>query len=230
MRRFPTDGITDDSLGVNDALGFPIFQTPVQFSVGRPVRWADPAHITVTSVAFNYPQDAQNSPPFTQPLTVQEANLLVAAAHAWEIVSNVHFQYVPDTPTLSNAPDIRVGLAALSQNLNPSRMTFQGGSSILGSTSTYWDGNNRYIPGTTLAVEDPASRPVVSLPNGDLQYIGTSATMFQDFMHEMGHALGLQHNSDPTSIMNPVIGASNRLPNLADIIAIQSLYGPPQVV
>ena len=147
-------------------------------------------------------------------------------------MANVHFDYVPDSPTLHDAPDIRVGLADLNQNLHHSPMTFIGGTTTnSGLTTTYWDSHNHYIPGTTVTVEDPTEHPVVALPNGDFQYVGTTATMFQDFIHEMGHALGLLHNnSDPTSIMNPLLSASNPLPDHADIVAIQSLYGAPHTV
>lgn len=43
-------------------------------------------------------------------------------------------------------------------------------------------------------------------------------------LHEIGHALGLDHIEDPNSIMNPFLGKLRNLQSL-DIAAIQSLYG-----
>ena len=47
--------------------------------------------------------------------------------------------------------------------------------------------------------------------------------------HELGHALGLDHNpADPDAVMNPTAGpANNAGPDQSDIQAIQSLYGAP---
>ena len=53
-------------------------------------------------------------------------------------------------------------------------------------------------------------------------------TMLQAFLHELGHALGLDHNpDDPFSIMNPTMTSANPVPDAQDVAAIQSLYGAP---
>jgi hypothetical protein len=44
-------------------------------------------------------------------------------------------------------------------------------------------------------------------------------------IHEFGHSLGLGHNLDPTSVMNPVAGGLTELSE-DDVAAIQAKYGP----
>lgn len=59
-----------------------------------------------------------------------------------------------------------------------------------------------------------------------MQYQGGTGTVFQDFVHELGHVLGLLHNTgDTNSVMYPVTSGKNILPDASDIATIQSLYG-----
>jgi predicted Zn-dependent protease len=136
------------------------------------------------------------------------------AASAWSAVSGIQFQLVPDSPSV----DIRVGFRLL----HP----MQGGD--IGTTFWSWSGPY-FLPGTFLTVEDPSETPLVPLASGDFQYSGYSSALQQVVEHEFGHALGLAHNSDdPNAVMYPTTGPSNNSgPDLSDIQAIQSLYGPP---
>jgi Matrixin len=98
----------------------------------------------------------------------------------------------------------------------------------VGSTHWSWSGSN-FLPGTVLGVEDPHETPLVALANGDFQYWSYSTDLQQVFEHELGHALGLDHNpADPNAVMYPIEGPSNNSgPDASDIQAIQSLYGAP---
>lgn len=198
--------------------------TPVSTSDGKPLSWGastnGPTHITISLAQSNYSSDSGNGfPPFSNPIPTQFIPLVAAAAHVWEIAANVKFDGITDTPDTVGAADIRVGLA----DLSPKTMQF------IGKTHTHWDTTtNHYLPDNLVTIEDPTETPVTALDDGDYQYDGFTTTVLQDLIHEFGHALGLAHNpDDPTSVMNPVIGKSNPLPDNQDIAAIQSLYGKP---
>jgi hypothetical protein len=141
-----------------------------------------------------------------------------SAAEVWESLANVHFNFVIDTPAGAGEPDIRVGTADLRQSLHPNTMGF------IGYTEYHWR-NDVFQPDTVVTV---SSQPTTQLANGDLVYAGFTSTMFQDFLHEIGHALGLGHNvPDRSAIMNPLLSATNRVPDAQDIAGIRALYGAP---
>ena len=140
--------------------------------------------------------------------------VMESAAAAWSAVSGLQFQLVPDSASV----DIRVGFERLS--------SAQGGE--IGSTYWSWMGSS-FLPGTIVAAADPFESPLIPLANGDFQYSGSGAGLQQVFEHELGHALGLGHNlNDANAVMYPIAGpANNSGPDMSDIQAIQSLYGPP---
>ena len=202
---------------------------------GKPITWVgstdapgmpgDPTQITIAPALSNYPTDANVEVEFSHPLTQQDFSLLIAAAHIWEVAANVHFNFSQDAPVgtpNTQQPDIRVGLGDIQSALDDPTMTF------VGDTHFRWDANNKFMPDNLVTIEDPEENPVTSLKDGDFQYNGTTATMFQSMIHELGHALGLAHNpNDPNSIMNPLLSSKNALPDDNDVAAIQSLYGAP---
>jgi Ca2+-binding RTX toxin-like protein len=136
------------------------------------------------------------------------------AAAAWSAVSGVQFELVPDAASV----DIRVGFDAL----NPAQTSQIG--------LTYWHSSAQFfLPNTIVLIEDPSQDALIPLAGGDFQYTGYTANLQQVLEHELGHALGLDHNlADPDAVMNPTAGPANSAgPDQSDIEAIQSLYGAP---
>jgi hypothetical protein len=197
-------------------------------SDGKPLTWTgatpysstgnpgDPTTITVAVATTTYPEDQES--PFTHPLPPEFAPLLDAAEKTWELYANIKFITAPDAASSSQSADIRVGMAFL----HP--------PPTLGGTSYRWaTATDKFLPDTTVRIEDPAETPITKLSNGDYHYngYGSGSTIFQDLLHELGHALGLNHNSnDQTSVMYPV--ATSLVPNAQDIAAIQAIYGAPK--
>jgi hypothetical protein len=218
----PTQLITDEqppddtSQTPDDGLDNPpaTATNPDPLEIGHnnaPVFWKDPTHITIGLAA---PGSVVGSETVSNTLTTQEITLLKAATEVWESVANVQFVFVNASPDI--VPDISVGLS----KLDPMQ--------LIGYTHYNWNANNE-LQKAQVVVEDPAENPVTTLDSGNLRYNGFTTTMLQDFEHELGHALGLDHNeTDHSAIMYPVIGTADPVPNANDIAALQSLYGAPR--
>jgi hypothetical protein len=202
---------------------------------GHPISWVgatdapgepgDPTQITLALAQYNYQSDSNGGFTFSDVLPSEFVPLLAAAAHVWEEYANIRFIGVQDVqPNAAGVPDIRVGVADLSSV----QATGNTGGTVIGETEPKPGANDHLAPDTLVAIEDPSKTPVTALSNGDYQYQGGPADVFQDFVHELGHALGLGHNTgDINSVMYPVTSGKNILPDANDIAAIQSLYGRP---
>ena len=149
---------------------------------------------------------------FTNAITGAYQAIVRAAIARWGQVTNVVFKEVPDSASV----DIRVGWGSFS-------------GTELGETSftyvTAYNQTQAFRAGTTVRLEDPAARPV-GTGAGDY-YQGTATTLYQTVLHELGHALGLAHSTNPTDIMYPSLGPSDTNLGSADIQGIQLLYGAP---
>jgi serralysin len=155
----------------------------------------------------------QNSK-FSDFITNSAYEILVEKAVAlWSAVSGIRMTLVSD----SASTDIRVGF----ETLNTST------TNTIGSTSYSYSGNPQvFTPGVTVGVEDPVQDALSVLPDGDYAYAGYTTDLFQDFVHELGHSLGLAHNTvDAAAQMNPTLTASNRSIDSNDAAAIDQLYG-----
>ena len=177
---------------------------------GMPLSLSNPTHITVGLAPVG---TTIGGVTVSNVLDTQEITLLKAATQIWESLANVQFQLVDSSTTV---PDISVGLADLNS------------MQLIGYTQSSWNSRDQFLPGTLTLLEDPAETSVTTLENGDLRYNGLTTTMLQVLEHELGHALGLGHNQvDIASIMHPVIGANDPVPDANDIVALQSVYGAP---
>ena len=177
-----------------------------------------PGPITWSFADFTYPVD-QASFSFSDPLSLTpSAQAEVAQAiQEWARVSGLTFQQVADTPDPNAAADIRIGFGKFDIAT----------TGEIGETKVYLGQYSR--PDTIVRMEDPTEIPLVPV-NGQLVYTTAGGTpFFQVALHEIGHALGLDHSSSPTDVMYPVATAQNRTLSASDIAGIRALYPPPSV-
>jgi predicted Zn-dependent protease len=142
--------------------------------------------------------------------TPAEQAAVEQAFQAWSKASGLTFVEVPD----SASSDIRLGFG----DLNTAT------SNTIGLTS-FSSTNGQMNPGVVVRMEDPSQAPLVTAANGQAMYADTGASFEQVALHEIGHALGLGDNSNPTSIMDYLLGPSNQSLSLTDIQGMQTLYG-----
>ena len=181
------------------------------------VRWSQP-QITwsfedsgvSTNGGFAY------SDPIADP--VQQA-LVEQALSDWQAHSGVTFYQVADSQPQATAPDIRIGLGDL--------LGQPGQTDTIGLTDYYYyQSTDTFASGVYVALQDPAVTPLQADGSGTLLYAGTDSSFYQVILHEIGHALGLDHDTTDTSaVMYPVAMSTNRELGASDIAGIDSLYG-----
>jgi hypothetical protein len=168
--------------------------------------WTDP---TLTWSFASGPTGGAS--PLSGAIGAQEQPIIEAALQAWSAASGLTFQQVD----AGAAADITIGWADLATSA----------SSVVGYTtqdrSSTW-----LLPGTQIALEDPGETALSPGAAGQLTYANTDVTLYQDALHEIGHALGLADDSDPDSVMYAALGPNNTILDSTDIAAIQLLYGP----
>ncbi len=175
--------------------------------------------ITWDFAASTLPQD-QAGAPFSNLITQQDAQAVVASAfEAWSQVAGVQFVYAPQD---SAAVDIRIGWGTF----GPA----SGGSDTIGETTYHYDSaTNRFVPDVVIQLLDPAQDPY-SDASGTPTY-ADGLTLSQITLHEIGHALGLAHDTiDANAIMYPYASTGNTQLTLVDMQGLQAIYGVPQAV
>jgi Ca2+-binding RTX toxin-like protein len=128
------------------------------------------------------------------------------AFDTWASIAGLNFLFVP---TIGGS-DIDINMEAL------------GGSTIGIARTRYFssdaDGNGLVeIADSNISMDQDETWAV----NGN----GGSFTFFQVMLHEIGHALGLDHFNVSNSIMNASANAGSRMLGADDIAGIQDLYG-----
>ena len=175
---------------------------------------------TSTSITWSF-ADYTLSPdvadPFSSAITGVYQSAVQWALQQWASVTPLQFNEVADSPNFGQAADIRIGFGSFDT----------ASTEIIGETNLRLDGLGGLVPDELVRLEDPSQFPLVQQADGSEVYAGTSATLRQVALHEIGHALGMGHATDPNAVMYPVVGANNQTLDQTDIAGIQSLYGPP---
>nr|WP_283949598.1 Hint domain-containing protein [Limobrevibacterium gyesilva] len=137
------------------------------------------------------------------------------ALQAWSSYSGITFVQQPDSASPATAADIRFGWGDL-----------LGTSGEIGQAAYSFSGD-LFSPDSIVRLQDPALKALNPTPGviGGYTYSGFAATLYQIVVHEIGHALGLGHSTDPNAVMYAAAqGVANQDVNASDISGIQALY------
>lgn len=129
------------------------------------------------------------------------------AFNAWSKVTGIDFVEVAS----SNKADITLGFSNF-DSLS---------SGVVGYTN--YSSHNGIFTSANISLENPNEDSLINTAKG-LTYSGTNATFEQVVEHEIGHAIGLADNNNPTSIMNYYLGSKNQTLSNSDVTAASSLY------
>ena len=151
--------------------------------------------------------------PFSGTIGASYKATIERAINAWDKASGLTFEEVSDSAQSA----IRIGWGDFDTQT----------SGVLGYTS-YEQQNGVFQPGTIVRLEDPSQ---TALTGKGLQatYAGTDATLYQTVLHEIGHALGLADNSDPSSALYAQSSSTNRKLDSTDVDGIRALYDAPSL-
>ena len=167
--------------------------------------------------AATLPQDSADTP-FSNAITQQDAQAVISTAfEAWSRAAGLRFVYAPQD---NAAVDIRIGWGTLTPPTATGRE--------IGETSYYYNSvTNDILPDVLVRLLDPDQLALTGT-SGTLAYGDGSSTLYQVALHELGHAIGLEHDTaNPDAVMYPYLGPGNRLLSADDIAGAQAIYGPP---
>jgi hypothetical protein len=173
-----------------------------KYKWGNPVFGAGGGQVTwsfATGSGSFFAFDAAISSPALQTLVHQ-------AFAAWERVINIDFQEVPD----STSSDIRLGLDAIDGVLN-----------VVGQTQyTFRRSSTEFQEIRNAEIGFDTSESWSASAQGEPGRVNFYATA----LHEIGHAIGLDHTDDPNTIMYAYLSGQTDLTSW-DITGAQLLYG-----
>ncbi|MGD0222336.1 MAG: matrixin family metalloprotease [Terriglobia bacterium] len=150
--------------------------------------------------------------PFSGYMGSQYEALVQQAFQIWAAASGLTFEEVAD----SSQSDIRLGWG-----------DFNTSSTLVVGHTMCQAESGHLLPDVIIRLEDPSQDPLVAGTGNTLTYSGTDANLYQVILHEIGHALGLADNNDPSSVMHyEATGANNAL-DTNDVARIQTLYRSP---
>jgi predicted Zn-dependent protease len=178
-------------------------------ATGQTVKWANPQDITWSLATRNLPGQLAQFSSFMP--TNPYAEIVNQAFTAWEGADPaLHFIYSPDSPSV----DIRVGFESLNVPAHIGDTRFLA----LGATITK----------AVIGIEDPHLDPLSMPIAASSTWKGSVAQLLQVLEHEIGHAIGLDHDTaDNHSIMYPTAGTTNRILSANDAIGVRNLYPLP---
>ncbi len=181
-------------------------------------KWATPLSITWAFANTNFTNPIDNIQFDSFITNPSDQDVVRSALAKWASVANIAFVQVADSANNTNpadygvsryyGADIRVGYADWNTPI----------TTILGATSYLSRGGGIFFPGVQVSTENPA---LVSYQSRGVSY-------YQVVLHEIGHALGLNHSlGDVHSIMDATLTSSNPDLDASDIAGIQAIYGAP---